>query len=113
VLGKGPPSLALLNGMRPDLWPFPRHSLRESETPPRREVQCVPTRGVCRRDAAPALLIPLTLQISKDGSAKVGACPKQSAWGRETRPSVRPQSGPAARVALLWSGGRRGVGASG
>jgi hypothetical protein len=27
VLGKGRPSLALLNGMRPDLWPFPRHSL--------------------------------------------------------------------------------------
>jgi hypothetical protein len=50
VLAKGRPSLALLNGMRPDLWPFPQHSLRESETRPRREVQCVP-RGVCRRDA--------------------------------------------------------------
>jgi hypothetical protein len=51
VLGKGRASPALLSGMRSDLWPFPRHSLRESETRPRREVQCVPTRGVCRRDA--------------------------------------------------------------
>src|ERR1700730_1634990 len=29
--------------------------------------------------------------------------------GQETRPSVGPQSRPAARVTLLWSGGRRGA----
>jgi hypothetical protein len=42
VLGKGRAGAALLSGMRPDLWAFPRHSLRESETRPRGEVQCVP-----------------------------------------------------------------------
>ena len=39
--------------------------------------------------------------------------PQTISVGQETRPSVGPQSRPAARVALLWSGGRRGVGASG
>ena len=75
---------------------------RKRKTRPRGEAQCVPTSGVCRRDAGnhklpsrPALLIPLAWQISRkrskagstSGSTKVGACPKQSVSGRRRGPA--------------------------
>jgi hypothetical protein len=74
VLGRGRPSPARLNGRRPDLWPFPRHSLRKAKRGRARKFSSVrPQRAECAAAmqettdcrAAPALLIPLALLISK------------------------------------------------